>query len=61
MPWPRTDQAVWILIYSGMIAVMLGLFVGARDATLGWTLGGVGVAAALTGSVLVWVRSRLGD
>jgi hypothetical protein len=61
MAWPRTDLAIWFLIYGGMIIVMLGLFVGARDAALGWTLGGVGGVAALAGVVLVWVRSRLGD
>jgi hypothetical protein len=61
MAWPRTDQAIWVLIYGGMIAVMMGLFVGPRDAVLAWTLGCVGGLAAVVGVVLVRVRARLGD
>lgn len=55
------DQAVWTLIYGGMILAMVGLW--SRDATavIGSALAVAGGVAVVAGAVLVWVRSRRTD
>lgn len=53
------ERLVWVAIYGGLFAIVLGLAVAGRQGALAaalWTLGGFGVAA---GVVLIWVRSRL--
>ncbi len=55
----RIERAVWTLIYGGLLAIVLGLFIdqsGAQDASLFYQLGGLAVAG---GVVLIYVRSRL--
>jgi hypothetical protein len=53
------EKLIWVLIYGGLLVVCLGFFVQRQSAALGWTLAGVGAAAAVVGAVLVWVRSRM--
>ena len=57
---PALDKLIWVLIYGGLIAACLGLFVRSQDEGLGWTLLSVGLLAAAVGAMLVWLRSRRG-
>ncbi|MFN4003614.1 MAG: hypothetical protein ACK4MJ_07115 [Hylemonella sp.] len=56
----RVERWAWILIYGGLLALVLGLFVQRQDDGAladAMQLGGGAVAAA--GAVLIWVRSRM--
>jgi hypothetical protein len=52
---------IWTLIYGGLIAVCLGIFVARQDNLLGTLLGIAGGVVAAVGAVLIYVRSRMGD
>jgi hypothetical protein len=52
---------VWILIYAGLFALILGLASIAASPTAGWLLIVGGVIGAAAGCVLIWIRSRLGQ
>lgn len=56
-----TERLVWILIYGGLLAVALGLFLvrGGESVTLGSVLLVKGGIAAGAGVFLIWLRSRL--
>jgi hypothetical protein len=56
----RLETLTWVLIYSGLIVLCLGLFVARTSAPFGWTLVTVGALDALAGVVLIWLRSRRG-
>jgi hypothetical protein len=51
---------VWVLIYGGLLAVSLGLFVVRQDPVLGTVVTTIGGVTAAVGVVLIYVRSRLG-
>ncbi len=53
------ETLIWVLVYGGLLAVCLALFVAPRSAGMGWTLGVAGGAAAAVGVLLVYVRSRM--
>ena len=53
------ERLVWILIYGGLIALVLGLATRAAEPVFGWSMIAAGAVAALAGAVLIWVRSRL--
>jgi uncharacterized membrane protein HdeD (DUF308 family) len=57
----RVQRWAWILIYGGLLALVLGLFLprheGDGDLATTFQLGGL--AVALAGAVLIWVRSRM--
>lgn len=55
----RIDNLVWVLIYGGLFALVLG--VASHDETVigGWSLSVLGGIAAAAGLVLIYVRSRL--
>lgn len=55
------ERLVWILIYGGLLAVVLGLFLvrGGESVTLGSVLLAKGGIAAGAGVFLIWLRSRL--
>ena len=53
------ERLVWLLIYSGLFAVVLGLATLARSAAAAWSLMAVGALLTAGGVILVWVRSRL--
>lgn len=55
------DQAVWTLIYGGLIVAMLGLWSRPQMPTFGGLLAAGGGLGVLAGAVLVWVRSRGGE
>jgi hypothetical protein len=49
---------IWVLIFAGLIAVSVGLFVMRADVVLGWALEIVGSVLVLAGAALIYVRSR---
>jgi hypothetical protein len=53
------ERLIWILIYVGLFAVVLGLATLSRSAAAAWSLITVGGMLAAGGCVLIWVRSRL--
>ena len=54
------EKLIWVLIYAGLLAVCLGLFVRLRDGALGLSIIAGGAAASALGAFLVWVRARRG-
>jgi uncharacterized membrane protein HdeD (DUF308 family) len=55
----RLERLIWVLIYGGLLAIVLGLFLdrqASQDASLFYQFGGLTV---LAGVVLIYVRSRL--
>ena len=55
----RLDALIWILIYAGLFMLVLGIATHGEHLIAGWSFGVVGTVVALTGVVLIWVRSRL--
>jgi hypothetical protein len=55
----RIETLTWVLIFGGLLALSLGLFVLRRDAGIGGTIVVAGALAAAVGVVLIWVRSRM--
>ena len=56
----RIEVLVWVLLYGGLLAVVLGVFVAREDGGSGvgrvlWLVGGLAAAA---GVVLIVLRSR---
>ena len=56
----RLDVLIWVLIFGGMFAVVLGIASRPTAPASGWTLMVAGAIACAAGAVLIWVRSRLG-
>jgi hypothetical protein len=58
---PATVEVwVWVLLYGGLLAVGVGVFVLRGGASgLGWTLVALGTAATVAGAALVAVRARM--
>lgn len=51
---------IWVLIYGGLLAVGMGVFVLRGGAPgLGWTLVALGTVATVAGAALVAVRARM--
>jgi uncharacterized membrane protein YhaH (DUF805 family) len=57
----RMETWTWILIYGGLLAAVLGMFVEKSQAQSGSAFYTVGGLSVLTGIVLVFVRSRVHD
>ena len=55
----RLHNAIWTLIYGGLLTLVLGLFVEKADDTVGWSMVVVGGVMAVLGCVLIYVRSRI--
>jgi hypothetical protein len=58
---PVLEKLTWALLYGGLLAAGLGLFVEKQDFAFGWSLVVGGGIAAAAGGVLIWVRSRIKD
>ena len=56
----RLDVLIWVLIFGGMFAVVLGIASRPAAPATGWIMIVVGASACAVGVVLIWVRSRLG-
>jgi VIT1/CCC1 family predicted Fe2+/Mn2+ transporter len=52
------DKLIWALIYGGLLAVCLGFFMKDGNAGLGWGAVVIGALLAITGAVLIYVRSK---
>jgi hypothetical protein len=52
------EKLIWVLIYGGLFGASLGYFLQPQLGWLGWLFIIVGGLAAVTGAVLIWVRSR---
>ena len=55
----RVERLIWALIYGGLLAILLGVFIDqqeAQDASLFYQLGGLAVGG---GVVMIYLRSRL--
>ena len=52
------ERCTWVLIYGGLLAASLGLFMLRGGAALGWLLVLGGAALAGLGGVLIVLRSR---
>lgn len=55
----RMETLIWTLIYGGLLALVIGLFMGRQEESAGAAVAVGGVVVALVGAVLVYVRSRL--
>lgn len=53
------ERLIWILIYGGLFALILGVVVLSPAPITAWSLIVLGGCAVLAGVVLIWVRSRL--
>ena len=53
------QRLVWIYIYGGLLALVMGIFVARADMGLARTMQGVGLFFVILGVVLIYVRSRL--
>jgi F0F1-type ATP synthase assembly protein I len=57
----RLEALTWLLIYGGLLALVLGLFVDRVDDDTDWFLMVGGALAAVVGFALIYVRSRIKD
>lgn len=55
----RMHKLIWVLIYGGLLALVLGIATARTDDALGWTLIVGGGVLAAVGVVLIPVRARL--
>jgi hypothetical protein len=55
----RLHTAIWVLVYGGLLTLVLGLSVQRSDDDLGWSMVAAGLAVALLGFALVFVRARM--
>jgi hypothetical protein len=53
------QRLVWIYIYGGLLAMVVGIFVARVDMELARTMQGAGLFFVVLGIVLIYVRSRL--
>jgi hypothetical protein len=56
----RLDVLIWVLIFGGLLAIVLGIASRPSARATGWSLMAIGGLAATVGVLLIWVRSRLG-
>ena len=55
----RLERTIWTLIYTGLLAVVLGVFMDRGGSAAGVTVSIIGAAVAVVGVVLIFVRSRM--
>ena len=53
------QRLVWIYIYGGLLAIVLGVFLARTDLVLARTIQGAGALFVVIGVALIYVRSRL--
>ncbi|MBC7941107.1 MAG: hypothetical protein H7Z19_15345 [Chitinophagaceae bacterium] len=54
-------KLIWVLVYTGLLTLSLGIFMQPRDNTLGWAAIVIGTLSAGIGVLLVLVRARRSD
>ena len=57
----RAETLAWVLIYSGLLLLVLGLFLRAGSPAAGWALVFVGALDAAAGALLIVLRSRMAE
>ena len=57
----RAETMAWVLIYSGLLLLVLGLFLRAGSPLAGWALVALGALDAAAGVLLIFLRSRMPD
>ena len=57
----RLQSSIWILIYGGLFAAILGFALQRGGDAWGWVMVGGGMLAVAVGAALIVVRSRLPD
>jgi len=55
----RVQQLVWICIYGGLLAIVLGIFLARTESAQAACIQTVGGAFVAIGVLLIYVRSRL--
>ena len=60
-PHATLETWIWVLIYGGLFAIVLGIATGRANEALGWSMAVPGAALTAVGIVLIYVRSRLKD
>jgi len=55
----RVERWAWILLYSGLLTLVLGLFLPRYDPALARAIQIGGAVLAAGGAALIWVRSRM--
>jgi hypothetical protein len=55
------DRLIWIAIYAGCFAIVLGFVTGGVHVAAGWSLGVLGAIVVAAGIVLIVVRSRISE
>ena len=55
----RLHKIIWSLIFGGLLTVILGIFVGKNDDSLGWIIAVAGGVMTAIGAVLIYVRSTM--
>jgi hypothetical protein len=55
------ERLVWILIYTGLFAVVVGVAARGSSPVASWALMIAGGILTAVGIVLIWVRARLTD
>jgi hypothetical protein len=53
------QRLVWIYIYGGLLAIVMGVFLARADIGLARVIQGVGAVFVVIGVALIYVRSRL--
>lgn len=55
----RVERWAWVLIYGGLLALVLGIFLQRQDRVLGDSFQIGGTAVAGIGAGLIWIRSLM--
>ena len=55
------QKLIWVFIFGGLLAVLLGLSIQKADDALGWPIVVAGALLAAVGAVLIFVRARCKD
>ena len=55
----RLHKIIWTLIFGGLLTIILGIFVGKTDDTLGWMMMAAGGILTVIGAILIYVRSTM--
>ncbi len=55
----RVETLVWVLIYGGLLALVVGLFMSRREDGAGLEMMVGGVVLVVLGAGLIYLRSRL--
>ena len=57
LPNSALEKLVWLLIYGGLLALCLGVFLRRSGAALGWAVMLAGAVSVVLGAIGIWVRS----